>query len=52
MQIGPITIRWTKDVEAEQDIRDKARAVSAALVEQLLHAAKLTETRKAEEAGG
>ena len=36
MQIGSWTIRRTKDVEAEQDKRDKAKAVSARLVELLL----------------
>ena len=37
MTIGPITIRWTKDIKAEQAERDKARHVSAALTEALLH---------------
>ena len=36
MIIGPIIIRWTKDVKAEQDKRDYAKAVSARLVGMLL----------------
>ena len=36
MTIGPITVRWTKDIKAEQDRRDKAKVVSAKLVEVLL----------------
>ena len=34
---GPITIRWTKDVQAEQVKRDDAKRVSARLVELLMH---------------
>ena len=37
MVIGPVTIRLTKDIKAEQAERDKAKAVSAKLVELLMH---------------
>ena len=37
MQLGPLTIRRTKHVQAEQDIRYKVKAAMAALVENLLH---------------
>ena len=37
MVIGPYTVRRTADIEAEQAKRDRAKAVSAKLVETLLH---------------
>ena len=37
MIIGPYTIRRTKDIQAEQVKRDKAKAVSAKVTECLLH---------------
>ena len=37
MIIGPFTIRWTKDIQAEQAKRDSAKRVSVALTEALLH---------------
>ena len=37
MVIGPYTVRRTADIEAEQAERDKAKAVSAKLVELLMH---------------
>ena len=37
MVIGPVTIRLTKDIKAEQAERDKAKSVSAKLVELLMH---------------
>jgi len=36
MQIGPITIRWTKDIKAEQEKSDKAKAISVKLLDTLL----------------
>ena len=36
MRIGPITVRWTADIEAEQAKRVKAKAVSTKLVELIL----------------
>ena len=36
MIIGPITIRWTKDIQAEQDKRAKAKAISAKITDSLL----------------
>ena len=37
MVIGPVTIRWTKDIITEQIKRDDAKRVSARLVELLMH---------------
>lgn len=37
MIIGPITIRWTKDIKAEQVQHDKAKLISNKLLEHLLH---------------
>jgi len=45
MIIGPLTIRWTKDIKAEQAAfraaveakHDKAKVISAKIVERLLH---------------
>ena len=36
MRIGPITVRWTVDVEAEQAKLAKSRAVSAKVTDMLL----------------
>ena len=37
MVIGPVTIRWTKDIKAEQAARIKAKAISAKMVELMLY---------------
>lgn len=37
MIVGPVTIRWTKDIKAEQARRAKAKRLSVAVTEALLH---------------
>ena len=36
MQLGPITVRWTKDIEAEQADRNRKKKISLALTQALM----------------
>ena len=36
MKIGPVTVRWTKDIEAEQTDRAKKKRATTSLMQALL----------------